>query len=47
VAPIDKQKAFAKRIGKVEETLKPLRESMQRLDNLFDSLQQRAFRGEL
>lgn len=45
--PLNDQKEFANRIEKIEKLKSATAESMKQLDNLFTSLQHRAFRGEL
>ncbi len=45
--PIELQREFARRVGAVEKLKTAQRASLAELDALFDSLQHRAFRGEL
>ncbi len=45
--PFDMQKLFADRVKTVENTKTDVRKSLAELDQLFASLQHRAFRGEL
>ncbi|WP_417739280.1 restriction endonuclease subunit S [Rosistilla oblonga] len=45
--PLELQKTFAARVKGIEEIRESLRESTRSLDQLFASLQHRAFRGEL
>jgi len=47
VPPIELQREFARRVGAVEKLKTAQRASLAELDALFDSLQYRAFRGEL
>lgn len=47
VPPVDLQRRFADRVAEVEEERRRLERSADRLDELFASLQHRAFRGEL
>lgn len=47
VPPIELQRRFAERVTEIAEQQAALRRSADRLDELFASLQQRAFRGEL
>jgi type I restriction enzyme S subunit len=45
--PIDLQRRFAKIVTSVEEQKAKMRKHLEQLDDLFASLQQRAFRGDL
>jgi type I restriction enzyme S subunit len=47
IAPIELQQKFAELVHKVEKLKAKQRESEKELDNLFNSLMQRAFRGEV
>jgi type I restriction enzyme S subunit len=47
VPPVELQQEFARRIEAIEQLKATHRESLTHLDALFDSLQHRAFRGEL
>ena len=47
VPPLDAQTSFVERVVAVGEQIKSAREQSAHLDDLFASLQQRAFRGEL
>ena len=47
VPPIDAQREFARRVAAVEQLRSSQRKSLATLDELFTSLQHRAFRGEL
>lgn len=47
VPPIELQREFARRVSAVEKLKTAQRASLAELDALFDSLQHRAFRGEL
>jgi len=47
IPPITLQKAFASRIASIEELKSSQRASLSEVDDLFASLQHRAFRGEL
>lgn len=46
-APLDLQRRFAAIVGAIEEQIEKYRTQHTQLDNLFSSLQHRAFRGEL
>ena len=45
--PLDLQQRFAKIVSSVEEQKAKMRKHLEQLDDLFASLQQRAFRGDL
>lgn len=47
VAPASEQRRFAAAVARIEATRRQLTSASSRLDDLFTSLQQRAFRGEL
>ena len=47
VAPLARQKEYARAVTVAERVNEPFEQSLQRLDSLFTSLQHRAFRGEL
>jgi type I restriction enzyme S subunit len=47
VAPIAHQREYARAVAVVEHARAPFEKSLKRLDDLFASLQHRAFRGEL
>ena len=47
VPPLADQHAFAERVDEVRRQRARLERSAERLDELFASLQQRAFRGDL
>ena len=45
--PLDLQQHFAEIVSSVEEQKAKMRKHLEQLDDLFASLQQRAFRGDL
>ena len=45
--PLDLQQRFAEIVSSVEEQKAKMRKHLEQLDDLFASLQQRAFRGDL
>ena len=45
--PLDQQRRFAEIVSCVEEQKAKMRKHLEQLDDLFASLQQRAFRGDL
>ena len=45
--PLDLQRRFAEIVSSVEEQKSKMRKHLEQLDDLFASLQQRAFRGDL
>ncbi len=45
--PIEMQRAYVKRVAAIRSAKAPNRDSLDQLDQLFASLQHRAFRGEL
>lgn len=47
IPPLDLQQRFAEIVSSVEEQKAKMRKHLKQLDNLFASLQQRAFRGDL
>lgn len=47
VPPIDRQREFVRAVARIERIQSDQRAAVQQLDNLFVSLQQRAFRSEL
>ena len=47
IPPLDLQRSFAKIVSSVEEQKAKMRKHLEQLDDLFASLQQRAFRGDL
>ena len=47
VAPVSKQRAFARAVDAIEHATGPVQTSLLELEHLFASLQHRAFRGEL
>ena len=47
IPPLDLQQRFAEIVSSVEEQKAKMREHLEQLDDLFASLQQRAFRGDL
>lgn len=47
IPPLDLQQRFAEIVSSVEEQKAKMRKHLEQLDDLFASLQQRAFRGDL
>ena len=47
IPPLDLQQRFAEIVSSVEEQKAKMKKHLEQLDDLFASLQQRAFRGDL
>ena len=47
IPPLDLQQSFSEIVSSVEEQKAKMKKHLEQLDDLFASLQQRAFRGDL